>query len=330
MTASRFLLTGGGGGIGLNVARMLALQGADVTIYDNLSAYPPAYWSLLGPLAGPTKFIYGDICDRERLQTAVNNCDRVVHLAALADVAACTKSPATEYDYNVAGFENVVQCCLTSNIDRLVFASSASVYGLGAASTSGSIFSESDPAQPISLYGNSKLWAERRGLMLAATHGLPFVALRLFSVYGAPQIPKAGSHSWCAAIFAMRLLRGQQIELYGDGKQIRDFIDVRDVARAFVMAVTGDQPAGTVVNVGSGTATDIATVAELVCECLGRSGDFIYRSRRADDPLGGRADTAKAQLCLGFMSQIEIKSGIETYCRWLEENFERLNPLLPP
>jgi nucleoside-diphosphate-sugar epimerase len=246
------LITGGAGLVGSQIAKRLLEDGKNVFVLDDLSAYPFDYRSEFGP-AGDLTFIEGSVAEIDCLTSLPASIDAVVHAAAYADVAACNRNYETDFLVNVKGTHNVLAESLRRGVQRFVFVSSASVYGDSRAST----LSELHACAPISTYGNSKLWGERQTLLFRSLHGLPATALRYFSVYGSPQIPKEGSHSWCVAIFAMRLLIGQPVVIYGSGRQVRDFIHVSDVANGTVRALESPDSVGHAINIGTGIPTSI-------------------------------------------------------------------------
>jgi UDP-glucose 4-epimerase/dTDP-L-rhamnose 4-epimerase len=148
--------------------------------------------------------------------------------------------------------------------------------------------------------------------------GIDAVALRLFSVYGSPQVPKRGSHSWCVAIFMMQRLLGRQSIIYGDGSQIRDFVHVRDVAKAFSAAVLLPEIKEYVVNIGTGIPTKISELYESISHAIHNDTPTVkYISRRQDDPFGGYASNNRAKDCLKWRASIDLREGLQEYLSWL-------------
>lgn len=306
------LVTGGCGIVGSSLVRRLVALGADVTALDNHSAYPFDAPRMFGLLDTPAELVEGDVADAALVARLCQDSDFVIHAAALADVAHCTADADADFRANVVGAMNVLRAAQNARLERLVFVSSASVYGGSAAGR----FAEDAPCAPVSTYANSKLWAERQALLAHRTHGLPVTCVRYFSVYGPPQVPKRGSHSWCVAIFAMRALTGLPLELYGDGRQVRDFTHLDDIVTGTLLGMVRRETVGEVYNLGTGVATEVATVAALVREMF---GEVPVRNvpRRADDPLGAAADTTKMEALLGWRPAVALEEGMRDYRDWL-------------
>ena len=185
----KVLVTGGAGTVGCNVVKKLVEREADVTVIDNLSAYPFDYLHDygIGDMQN-VEFINGDITDSDLITNNIKNQDIVIHAAALADVGACVRNPNLEFKTNVVATQNILDACQTNNIEKFIFVSSAVVYGLG----SKGIFKETDPCFPVSNYALSKYWGEQQTRLYYELYGLPTASIRFFSVYGSPQIPKEG------------------------------------------------------------------------------------------------------------------------------------------
>jgi nucleoside-diphosphate-sugar epimerase len=325
--AERYLITGGAGSVGSRVVTTIADQGGRVVILDNFSAYPRRFYECWLPRSRRVEIVEGDVRDERLVRQLTARADRVIHMAARADVAECTRNPRGELEDNVIATQNVLDAVLASRatVQRLVFISSASVYGSRPRSRVIPRFTESDPCAPISHYGLSKLWGEQRCLLYHDFYGVPATALRLFSCYGSPQVPKPGSHSWCVAIFATQLLHGKPITILGDGEQVRDFVHVSDVARAIAASAVLPASIGRVMNVGTGAPTSINDVGRLVAACLGAAPVVQPLAPRPDDPRGGYADTALAQELLGWRATTPLPKGIEEYVEWLTRQRARLD-----
>lgn len=311
------LVTGGAGLIGSRVAARLRAAGAHVVILDRLDAYEPGTLKLLGVDPADPMLVTGDLNDRRLLRTLVSESDAVVHAAAYADVAACTRNPDIAFESNIRGTQVLLEEVVRSPVTRLLFASSASVYGdQGPQEDTGRQFSESQPLAPLSLYGNSKAWAEAQIRLMLPDKGIEYTILRYFSVYGDPQVPKKNSHSWVVAWFAMHAAVGHCLQLNNDGRQVRDFIHVDEVADATVLALHRPQAANETVNVGTGVSTSIRTVAELVRKHVADVA-LAAAPRPEGDPLGGCADVRHMTRVLDWRPSIGLEEGIRRYIAWL-------------
>ncbi len=315
LKGSAVLVTGGAGLIGSRITALLRSAGADVIVLDSLDAYPAPVLRLIG--APDTGLVVADITDRERLRQVLARVDHVVHAAALADVAACTREPTRAFASNVHGTHVLIEEIAHSDVRRLVFISSASVYGDGDPDH-GSVqcFSESSPLRPISVYGNAKAWGENQVRHRLAGTATETVVLRYFSVYGDPQIPKPDSHSWCVAWFGMRAFCDLPLMLHNGGSQVRDFVHVDDVAMGTVLSLVTPAAAGEVINIGTGVANSVRTVADHVVRHF-PDASLVKAARPPGDPIGGCADIARMRKVLDWEPGIDLSTGIERYVEWL-------------
>ncbi|MFF5242823.1 NAD-dependent epimerase/dehydratase family protein [Streptosporangium sp. NPDC000095] len=328
LNGARVLVTGGAGLVGSRIVRLLAAVGADPVVLDNMDAYPHPVRDLFGLNEG-TKIVLGDVREAATVRALVSSADYVIHAAAYADVAACTREPATAFAANVHGTQTVLQEVLNApSVRRLVFISSASVYGDGSAGTeSATEFTEERPAWPISVYANSKLWAEHQVQLMLSGSYTEYTVLRYFSVYGDPQVPKPGSHSWMVAWLAMSAHLGLPLRLNGGGHQVRDMVHVEDIARATVLALLTDGAAGQTINVGTGIATSVRQIAERIAAHY-PSARLVDAPRPLGDPLGAYASTARSRALLGWQPRITVNDGIDRYVQWLRATPEAIPPWL--
>lgn len=302
------------------MVKSLCERGDRVVLLDNLSAYPFDYCREYGLERLNVEIVKGDLRNVALLSQLVAKADRVIHMAALADVAECTRDPRKEFEANVVGTQNLLDVARNSNIKKLTFISSASVYGSRGLLSERAALEENLQCLPISNYGLSKLWGEQRCRLYHRFYGLPTTALRLFSIYGSPQVPKPGSHSWCVAIFAMRLKLGKPVTIFGNGEQVRDFIHVTDASDAIVLATVSEDSVGKIINIGTGLATSINTLCHLVASLMQTRCDVEYLPSRDDDPVGGYANTSLCKATLGWRSGVQLKDGIREYLNWLDNH----------
>lgn len=332
------LVTGGAGLIGSRIVRRLRELGARPLALCTMDAYPPeVYRELFGVEGGDVAA--GDVRDTALVNRLMREADFVVHAAALADVAACTRLPQDAIDHNVSGTQAVLSAAAASRrLKRLVFVSSASVYGNGnpddwagprdehrstrelLACVYGLMpprFGEERPLRPLSVYANTKAFGETQTELVLRPAGTSYSVVRYFSVYGQPQVIKRGSHSWVVAWFAARAAAGLPLHLNGGGRQVRDFVHVDDIAEGTLRALTVPAADRVTVNIGTGRPTTIRTVADLV------AGHFpgtrvMETPMPPGDPLGGCAGTALMQRILGWQPGISVEDGIARYVRWLK------------
>ncbi|ANW17094.1 NAD-dependent epimerase/dehydratase family protein [Streptomyces clavuligerus] len=317
LRGSRIVVTGGAGLVGSRLTALLRRAGAEVTVVDRMDAYPDGTHELFGAARTATRLLVGDIRNRELVRTALGGADHVVHAAAFADVAACTRRPDIAFRANVEGTETVLEEAVAAEVRRLVLISSAAVYGNGPAAAAGPHrFHEDQTTHPLSVYANSKLWAEHQTRLLLGGTGTEYAVLRYFSVYGDPQIPKPGSHSWMVAWLAMHARLGLPMRLNGGGVQVRDLVHVDDIAAATALALVEEGVVGETVNVGTGIPTSVREVGELIAPHFPGSR-FITTPRPADDPLGGYAATERLHELLRWRPAVSVAEGVERYVRWL-------------
>lgn len=308
------LVTGGAGYIGTVTCRQLAEAGANVIALDNFTGHSPAaYRQLLQGVAPAVEIIEGDAADERVFDRLGGRVDEVIHLAACADVALAVARPDLDFHSNVAATHTVLSFALKNRVRRLAFASSSSVY---AATASGPI-SEDAATAPCSTYGNSKAWGERNARLYQELYELPTTSLRLFSVYGGSQLSKPGSHSWAVARFVADAAAGSPITIHGTGTQIRDFIHVEDVARAFVSALAAAAPTPAPINIGTGQPTAIAHLARQVAGWY-PNVETRFGSRPSGDPDGCYADIRRANEQIGWTPRIDLAEGLKRYVEWFD------------
>lgn len=340
------LVTGGAGLIGSRIAACLRRLGARPISLCMLDAYPRhIYRDLFGVDPADPDVVVGNIQDSDLVKKSVADSDYVIHAAALADVAACTRRPLAAIHTNITGTQMLLDAVAANErTRRLVFVSSASVYGNGnpedwarpceehrtmrqlLESVYGRVppqFHEHTQLRPMSVYANTKAWGETQTALTLGPVGTSYTIVRYFSVYGEPQVVKENSHSWVVAWFATRAALGLPLHLNGGGRQIRDLVHVEDVAGATVRALIAPGAHNETINVGTGTATSIRTVAELVAERYPGTR-FVETPMPPGDPLGGCAATGHTEAALVWRAAITVKEGVARYTDWLDKHPEAI------
>ncbi|KAF4406098.1 NAD-dependent epimerase/dehydratase family protein [Streptomyces lycii] len=338
------LVTGGGGLVGSRITGRLREAGARPLAVCTLDAYPrTVYRNLFGVDDDSPDVVLGTIEDAALMRRLVAESDYVIHAAALADVAACTRRPMDAIHANIVGTQVLLDAVAASDrVRRCVMVSSASVYGNGnpddyatpggeyramrqlLESVYGRVipqFHEDAPLRPMSVYANSKAWAETQTALTLGAVGTSYAIVRYFSVYGDPQVIKKGSHSWVVAWFAARASLGLPLHLNGGGHQVRDLVHVEDIADATVRALTAPRAHNETVNVGTGEPTSIRRVAELVAEQYPGTR-FLETPMPPGDPLGGYASPHRMRSALDWQPTITVADGTARYARWLAEHPE--------
>jgi nucleoside-diphosphate-sugar epimerase len=297
------LVTGGGGFIGSHVAERLLHDGYDVRVLDNFSS---GRRSNLLAFADEIELVEGDIQSYERAHTAVRGCDLVVHQAALPSVPRSVQDPLTSNASNVIGTLNVLLAARDSGVERVVCASSSSVYGANQAMPK----AEELPAVPISPYAVGKLASEGYCRSFWEVYDLDTVALRYFNVFGPRQDPLS-QYAAVVPVFINALLDGEQPVIYGDGSQTRDFTYIDNVIEGTVLALTTPDVAGKVYNVAYGEGVTVNALFELLREITGVDVEPRYVEARAGEVRQSQADISRATSELGYRPAVSLRDGLE-------------------
>lgn len=308
-----FIVTGGAGFIGSHVTEQLLSEGHTVTVVDNL-----ATGNLKNlPTHPHLKFIHKNIlaCQPEDFTQPI---DGIAHLAATPSVTDSWLTPLETHRNNLSAMIAVLLLCKTLKISRLVFASSAAVYG----NTIELPIREEHHTCPISPYGLQKLASEQYANLFARKWGLTFIALRLFNVFGPRQVPNS-PYSGVISIFSNAMQQGLPITIYGDGTQTRDFIYVKDVAIAFTKALITPLPLGScfTCNVGTGKRTSLLDLVNILKDNFSQWNSKIeFTTARIGDIQHSQADISRVSSLLGFSPQWSVISGNRILVKSLTQN----------
>jgi UDP-glucose 4-epimerase len=302
ISGRRVAVTGGAGFIGSHLVEELAPHN-EVIIIDNLSAGRLENVAPFLKVPG-VSFLRGSVTDLPFLQEAFRNVDYVFHQAALTSVPESVAGPLAADEINVRGTLNVLLAARDCKVKKVVYASSCAVYG----NSPGTFPQKEDQLPgPLSPYAASKLAGELYCRIFSETYGLPTAVLRYFNVYGPRQNPDS-PYAAVIPVFIKRTLAGLPPVIHGDGNQMRDFIFVKDVVRANLLAAAGDFSGP--VNIGTGTATAVRKLAGMIAALAG--GDRlqpVYAPPRPADPRVSRADTKRARN-LGFKPRYTLAEGL--------------------
>jgi dTDP-L-rhamnose 4-epimerase len=350
MADGHVLITGGAGFIGSHLARHLLAAGYRVRVLDSLveQVHPggerPAY------LDSEAELLVGDVRDRAAVDGALDGVDAVVHLAARVGVGQSMYEIAEYASGNTQGTGVLLEALIDRPVRKLLVASSVSVYGEGLyVGEDGRRFEPcartreqlergewepagpgGEPLQPVptpeskspslpSFYALGKFDQERMCLLFGSAYGVPAVALRLFNVYGRHQA-LSNPYTGVLALFGARLLNDSPALIFEDGGQLRDFVHVSDVARAFRLALEGDGADGSAVNVASGRRVTVYELAERLARAVGRERiePRVTGQYRVGDIRHCFADIALARDALGFEPGVALEEGLEDLAAWLE------------
>jgi UDP-glucose 4-epimerase len=294
-----FLITGATGFLGSALANQLAREGHQVRGLDDLSTGEPQ------ALFEDVHFTRGDVIDRPKLWTLLQDVDCVYHLAARVLVAESLLYPREYNAVNVGGTVSLMEAMRDVGVGRVVFISSGAVYGDQQAQP----VNEQMAPQPHSPYAVSKLAAEYYVNTIGALWGIDTVILRVFNAYGPGQhLPPA--HAPLIPNFLRQAVRGGTLVVHGDGRQSRDFIFVSDVVRAMIAAATAPNLNREVINVGTGQETSVRTVAEKVLALTGNKGEILYTPRNDAGVSRLCADISLASKMLSFTPRYDLEEGL--------------------
>jgi dTDP-L-rhamnose 4-epimerase len=348
----KILITGGAGFIGSHLTDELVENGYEVRVLDNLSpqihgpdGLRPAY------LHRDAELMVGDVRCAETVARALDGIDAVYHFAAMVGVGQSMYQVRDYVGVNDLGTANLLQILIDRPVQRLVIASSMSIYGEGLYRDEAGRFLESSdrsleqlrrgdwelrdgrgaPLKPVatpeekrpalaSVYALSKYMQEKLCLTVGQAYGMETIALRFFNVYG-PRQALSNPYTGVLAIFASRLLNGNRPTIFEDGLQKRDFVHVHDVARACRLALERPGIAGQVFNIGSGSNYTVQEIAEKLADILGkkRLGAEISGRFRVGDIRHCFADIGLARELLGYIPAIRLEDGLLEMAEWLSE-----------
>jgi dTDP-L-rhamnose 4-epimerase len=344
--AAHYLVTGGLGFIGRYLCRELLDSGAEVRVLDGL--VEQVHGTARAEPEPGVEFIHADIRDAAAVGRALEGVDGVFHLAAEVGVGQSMYEIGRYVGANDLGTAVLLEQMIANPVPRIVVASSMSVYGEGLYRTAdgrrvdkarrkparvkaglwepagpdGQALEpvptdEEKPVDLASIYALTKYAQERAVLIFGEAYDVEAVALRLFNVFGAGQA-LSNPYTGVLANFASRLLNGEPPLIFEDGLQKRDFVDVRDVARAFRLAMTEPRAAGEVINIGSGRAYPVAEVARIVSRALGKDiAPEILLKARSGDIRNCFADIGKARDLMGFEPRYRLETALDGFAEWV-------------
>jgi dTDP-L-rhamnose 4-epimerase len=345
----RVLITGGAGFIGSHVADALLERGDQVRVLDSLEPQVHAHGSPPSYLHPGVELVVGDVRDAGAVRAALRGVDLVVHLAAAVGVGQSMYAVEKYTSVNACGTAVLLEALSRNPVERLVVASSMSVYGEGLYMTEDGSVAEAMPrtlealrrreweprdadGRPLtplptpetktptleSVYALGKYDQERLCLMLGRAYGISTIALRFFNVYG-PRQALSNPYTGVLAIFASRLLNGKPPLIFEDGLQQRDFVSVHDVTHAVLLAMDRVDVRDTALNIGSGRAVTIRHVADVLAAALERPVEPLITERhRVGDIRHCFADIARATAELGYRPRVSLEDGMKQLAGWLE------------
>ncbi|MDO8512142.1 MAG: SDR family oxidoreductase [bacterium] len=310
---AKYLITGGAGFIGSNIARELVKKKHKVIILDNLFS---GRLSNLEDIKDKVEFINGDIRNFETVKKAVTGVDYVLHQAALRGVYQSVKDPQAVNETNITGTLNLLVASRDAKVKRFVFASSSSVYGLIGNKKN----IETLPPKPESPYALTKLTGEEYCRLFYKIFGLKTISLRYFNVFGPYQNPD-DSYAAVIPIFVKNALNDRPSEIHGTGKQSRDFTYIANVVQANIKASTSPKAIfGEVYNIAAGQNTSIQQLHNQIQKDLKKNIKPTQKPQRQGDTPRSFADISKANKYLNYAPKINFESGLKKTLLWYKNN----------
>ena len=311
MTDKRVLVTGGAGFIGSNISHVLIERGYHVTVLDNLLTGKEENISDLMD-NGMFRFVNGSINDENVLSEVMKDADYVLHQAAIPSVPRSVKDPVRSNEANVDGTLKVLNVARGSDIKKVVYASSSSVYG----DTPTLPKLEDMIPNPKSPYAVSKLTGEYYASVFSEVYGLKTACLRYFNVFGPRQDPKS-QYAAVMPKFIRSLFRDEPPTIYGDGEQSRDFTFVKDVVNANILAM--ESPAQGIFNISRGERITINELVTMMNEIIGKNIEPVHLDDRAGDIKHSLSDISKAARELGYEPKYGLKESIMETVKWYKD-----------
>ena len=304
---ARYLVTGGAGFIGSHVVDALLEEGHGVRVLDDLSSGSLANV----PTAEKCEFINKDLAERGVAESVVDGVTCVIHLAAIPSVPRSVLEPARSHRANVEATHALLLAAREAGVQRVVQASSSSVYGESEALPK----TEAMKVQPMSPYGLHKLIGEQYASLFHRLYGLQTVSLRFFNVFGPRQSPTS-QYSGVISLFIDSLLSETAPTIYGDGEQTRDFTYVSDVSQAILNACVSPNAAGCVLNVARGGKTSINALYAMLQKITGIMVSAQHGDERAGDIRHSQADVQLAHELLDYVPRVSVEEGLIRTVDW--------------
>jgi len=308
----QILVTGGAGFIGSHLVEKLLELGFFVKILDNFSTGKLENLAHLDQ--NKIQIIKGDVSHFEEIFEAAQNVEAIYHEAALVSVPLSIQNPQLSFQINSLGSFNVFETARRLNISKVIYASSAAVYG----TNQNLPLKETELCEPLSPYALEKHYTEQLAHLYFHLYGISSVGLRYFNVYGERQDPTS-PYSGVISIFVDKLLKNQQITIFGDGEQTRDFIYVKDVISANILALEYSEKNAQIFNVGTQTSITINKLLFVLQTQLKTSIIPTYQPNRSGDIKDSCANNSKLKETLHWNPQFSIEEGFAYYLTWQKQ-----------
>ena len=309
------LVTGGAGFIGSNLVRALLYNGNSVRILDNFTT---GKRENISPILDTVDLIEGDLRSYQILYEATKDIEVIFHQGALPSVPRSINDPFSTNQVNIDGTLNTLAAAQANRVRRVIYASSASVYG----QVSNLPICEEMPSDPISPYGVSKLAGEKYCRFYTRVHGVETVCLRYFNVFG-PAQDGHGRHAGAIATFITSILEGRRISVHGDGEQTKDFTFVDNVIHGNLLAASVKGAEGQTFNLACGVQTSVNKILKHLARLAGCRFEVSYVQARLGDIKHSLANIGKAHRVLGYCPPVHVVEGLQRSLEWYRNNMKR-------
>ena len=305
------LVTGGAGFIGSHLVDRLIKKKSTVKVIDN---YQAGRRENLNQSWDEIQVIKGDIRNSELVREVIEDVDVIFHIAANASVPYSVKNPRYDFETNALGTFNILEASINSNVEKIIYASSAAVYG----EPTYTPIDEVHPLNPISPYGTTKLAGEKLGFTFKEIYGLDFTAIRIFNTYG-PRQPRYVIYD-----FIKKLNKNpDKLEVLGSGEQVRDYCYISDMVNAFILVA---EKGNSVYNAAGGSPISIRELADLMVSEISPNAKIKYGGKTWKGDINVLTANITRLKNLGFQPEIDFKTGIKRTIEWFKGVFENENP----
>ena len=309
LEGSRIMLIGGAGLVGSHIVdQLIAEPVKEIVVFDNFLRGTRA--NLAGAMQSPTvRIVEGSMTDREALKRELAGIDGVFQLASLW-LGECVNDPRQAWEVNTMGTWNVVEACLAAGVKRIVYSSSASVYGNALVTP----MTEDHPFNNRTTYGATKIAIEQMLRAMYEQHKLPYIGMRYMNIYG-PRMDYEGTYVSVIMKVLDKIFANERPVVFGDGSQVYDFIHVADVARANILGMKADC-ADENFNIGMGIGTSINELVQMLLQLTGSSLTIDYRPQAQSFVTHRLGSIDKAERMLGFRAQMPLRTGLRSVIEW--------------
>lgn len=309
LTGKRIMLIGGAGLVGSHIVDQLIDEPVqDIVVFDNFIRGTRS--SLAQAMRSPKlRIVQGSMTDRDALQRAIAGIDGVFLLASLW-LGECVNDPRQAWEVNTLGTWNVVEACLAAGVKRIVYSSSASVYGNAVVTP----MTEEHPFNNRTTYGATKIANEQMLRAMYEQHKLPYIGMRYMNIYG-PRMDYEGTYVSVIMKVLDKIFAGERPVVFGDGSQVYDFIHVSDIARANILGMKAEC-ADENFNIGMGLGTSINELVSMLLELTGSSLTIDYRPQAQSFVTHRIGSTEKAERLLGFRATVPLREGLQSVVDW--------------